>query len=408
MWVASQNIQIPVRTRNRTPHLRPPLTPECAQFTRRLRSLVPLIDCRGHLGAHTTLQRICCGPRRREMTIGIWKSGCAFLAPTRRGSSSSPSSSQIQDLKARIFLRVRSGGIGFFYPLFAIPSSLNMPAGAPASGGGNRFCSSVAVHAFSDAQEWTGLQAWRTGSLNEFRSWGPEGPMVDKCELAMQDSYCGGESDREHDRRLHCEEAINRVSSIPDALGQQSSIDGSILAFHRQKLSSLEMVRERNLDGKGASSLAEWGALVLGTPDPVDKAFLTHHAFRLWVDGSLPLGVSQAPDSPARPAKPELVSYRTILFMISHCNWTSEHACRSLTLILWNNLCQNWTWNYAPFENASIPCLNSKYFVWHWHAGTSQESATAKGHRPISKCSCSSQSGPYWAKCHWSCLGYSG
>jgi hypothetical protein len=254
------------------------------------------------------------------MTIGIWKSGCAFLAPTRRGSSSSPSSSQIQDLKARIFLRVRSGGIGFFYPLFAIPSSLNMPAGAPASGGGNRFCSSVAVHAFSDAQEWTGLQAWRTGSLNEFRSWGPEGPMVDKCELAMQDSYCGGESDREHDRRLHCEEAINRVSSIPDALGQQSSIDGSILAFHRQKLSSLEMVRERNLDGKGASSLAEWGALVLGTPDPVDKAFLTHHAFRLWVDGSLPLGVSQAPDSPARPAKPELVSYRTILFMISHCN----------------------------------------------------------------------------------------
>jgi hypothetical protein len=149
------------------------------------------------------------------MTIGIWKSGCAFLAPARRGSSSP--SSQIQDLKARIFLSVRSGGIGFFCPLFAIPSSLNMPAGAAASGGGNRFCSSVAVHAFSDAQEWTGLQAWRTGSLNEFRSWGPEGPMVDKCELAMQDSYCGGESDREHNRRLHCEEAINRVSSIPDA-----------------------------------------------------------------------------------------------------------------------------------------------------------------------------------------------
>ncbi|CAK9861841.1 unnamed protein product [Sphagnum jensenii] len=274
------------------------------------------------------------------MTIGIWKSGCAFLAPTRRGSSSS--SSQIQDLKARIFLSVRSGGIGFFYPLFAIPSSLNMPAGAAASGGGNRFCSSVAVHAFSDAQEWTGLQAWRTGSLNEFRSWGPEGPMVDKCELAMQDSYCGGESDREHNRRLHCEEAINRVSSIPDALGQQSTIDGSILAFHRQKLSSLEMVRERNLDGKGASSLAEWGALVLGTPNPVDKAFLTHHAFRLWVDGSLPLGVSQAPDSPARPAKPELVHPRKVPQPKGTSLSPSAHALHNLAHIELNAIDLAW------------------------------------------------------------------
>ncbi|CAM6037658.1 unnamed protein product [Sphagnum compactum] len=179
-----------------------------------------------------------------------------------------------------------------------------MPAGAAAaSGGGNRFCSSVAVHAFSDAQEWTGLQAWRTGSLNEFRSWGPEGPMVD----------------------------------------------------------NLEMVRERNLDGKGASSLAEWGALVLGTPNPVDKAFLTHHAFRLWVDGSLPLGVSQAPDSPARPAKPELVHPRKVPQPKGTSLSPSAHALHNLAHIELNAIDLAWD-TVVRFSTASRD-LDDQFFA---------------------------------------------
>ena len=55
-------------------------------------------------------------------------------------------------------------------------------------------------------------------------------------------------------------------------------------------------------------SLAEWGAVVLRTADPVEKAVLTHRAYRLWCGGEIALGVAEAPDSPARPAKPELVS----------------------------------------------------------------------------------------------------
>ena len=61
--------------------------------------------------------------------------------------------------------------------------------------------------------------------------------------------------------------------------------------------------------GLRGASLAEWGAVVLGTADLVEKAMFTHHAYRLWCNGELPLGVAQAPDLPARPEKPELVSF---------------------------------------------------------------------------------------------------
>jgi len=57
-------------------------------------------------------------------------------------------------------------------------------------------------------------------------------------------------------------------------------------------------------------TLAGCGRVVLNTADPGLKMALTHAAFTRWCQGTLPLGTAEAPASPARPAKPELVSMR--------------------------------------------------------------------------------------------------
>jgi len=96
---------------------------------------------------------------------------------------------------------------------------------------------------------WPGLHAWRRAPPNNLRSWGPNGPCA------------------------------------PDAAAPEAGA------------------------GSG-SSLAEMGALVLSTADPLAKTQLTHAAFTQWASGGLPVGLAQAPDHPARPDKPLVVNAR--------------------------------------------------------------------------------------------------
>lgn len=102
---------------------------------------------------------------------------------------------------------------------------------------------------------WSGLETWRKSPLNENRFWGPKGPQT-----------------------------------------QPSSADIPI------NLSS-------------ASSLAELGALVLSTSDPLAKCHLSHLAYSRWRQHNLPLGACEPPSSPARPLKPQLVSFSNIWFL---------------------------------------------------------------------------------------------
>ncbi|KAD7117295.1 hypothetical protein E3N88_04563 [Mikania micrantha] len=105
---------------------------------------------------------------------------------------------------------------------------------------------------------WSGLQSWRDSSLNHNRFWGPSGP---EPEPPM---------------------------SHPINLDERNSQVGSI------------------------NSLAEMGAMVLSTTDPLTKSRLTHLAYSRWRKEKLPVGVSEPPDRPARPPKPQLVSPKEI------------------------------------------------------------------------------------------------
>ncbi|XP_031381395.1 uncharacterized protein LOC116196028 [Punica granatum] len=104
---------------------------------------------------------------------------------------------------------------------------------------------------------WSGLESWRQSPLNENRSWGPNGP-----------------------------EPLQRPTP-PPVYPNRSAVGA-------------------------ASSLAEMGALVLSTGDPIAKAELSHLAFSRWRNEKLPMGVFPAPGRPARPPKPELVSPKEI------------------------------------------------------------------------------------------------
>ncbi|KAK6142639.1 hypothetical protein DH2020_022987 [Rehmannia glutinosa] len=54
------------------------------------------------------------------------------------------------------------------------------------------------------------------------------------------------------------------------------------------------------------------GGVVLSTADPLTKAMLSHLAYSKWRQEGLPVGVSDAPSTPARPVKPQLVSPKEI------------------------------------------------------------------------------------------------
>lgn len=134
----------------------------------------------------------------------------------------------------------------------------------------------IEARALSQAQEWVGLPAYRTSALNDLRVWGKRGP----------------------------QSARDEFEDIASAVAKKSNVAIDVFRLHWEKLLRLEARVEEELRG---ASLAEWGAIVLGTADPVEKAVLTHHAYSLWCNGELPLGVAEAPDAPARPEKPELV-----------------------------------------------------------------------------------------------------
>lgn len=97
----------------------------------------------------------------------------------------------------------------------------------------------------SKVTPWPGLRAWRDSPLNENRKWGPHGP---EPEPEFSDSPFGQ-----------------------------------------------------------ASSLAEFGSIVLSTSDPLAKSHLSHVAFSLWRRHNLPLGLSEPPSRPARPQNPQFV-----------------------------------------------------------------------------------------------------
>lgn len=68
----------------------------------------------------------------------------------------------------------------------------------------------------------------------------------------------------------------------------------------------------KDIEAMSFSSLAEYGQQVLHTSCPVTKACLSHKAWREFSESNFPIGKSQAPDIPSRPAKPELVPARRI------------------------------------------------------------------------------------------------
>ncbi|WRX11295.1 Protein of unknown function DUF455 - like 1 [Theobroma cacao] len=112
----------------------------------------------------------------------------------------------------------------------------------------------------SQFSQWSGLQSWRESPLNEDRFWGPNGP-----QPLLQSQYSSKDADT--------------PNSPLEATG---------------------------------SSLAELGALVLSTADPLTKCKLSHLAFSRWRNENLPIGVCQPPSRPARPPKPQLVSPKEI------------------------------------------------------------------------------------------------
>ncbi|KAL5989569.1 hypothetical protein ACLOJK_010462 [Asimina triloba] len=114
------------------------------------------------------------------------------------------------------------------------------------------FATSTAVQL-----QWPGLQSWRDSSLNQLRKWGSNGPQL------------------------------------------SSSLDSNIHGHPMPAPTS-------------PSSLAEWGALILSTTDPLAKSTLSHLAYSQYRLHNIPIDVSRPPDRPSRPLKPPLVSPKEI------------------------------------------------------------------------------------------------
>uniref|UniRef100_A0A1D1YBQ4 Uncharacterized protein HI_0077 n=1 Tax=Anthurium amnicola TaxID=1678845 RepID=A0A1D1YBQ4_9ARAE len=133
-----------------------------------------------------------------------------------------------------------------------LPFAARPPAGNRAHLSSSRFAGPAAP------RSWPGLQSWRESPLNENRTWGPDGSQQSP-PAPPTSGVCGDDPP---------------VDVVP--------------------------------------SLAEFGALVLSTPDPLAKARVSHLAFRRWLRRELPIGEFRPPDRPARPMKPVLVSMRDV------------------------------------------------------------------------------------------------
>ncbi|VAH74528.1 unnamed protein product [Triticum turgidum subsp. durum] len=124
---------------------------------------------------------------------------------------------------------------------------------------------------------WPGLHTWRRAPPSDLRSWGPNGPCVPNTDKAGAPEAGAGVGD--------------------------------------------------------GSSLAEMGALVLSTADPLAKAHLTHAAFSRWAAGGLPVGLARAPDHPARPEKPLAVNAPSTLLLSSSRHFIEQVGCVVLLLL---------------------------------------------------------------------------
>ncbi|KAI5076159.1 hypothetical protein GOP47_0008224 [Adiantum capillus-veneris] len=106
---------------------------------------------------------------------------------------------------------------------------------------------------------------------------------------------------------LKCSSTVQRVRHAGGRLClSTSAAAGEWEGLQAWRVSSVD---ERRIWGPKNT---KWGALVLNTPDPLLKASISHHAFRLWSNHQLPLGVANAPDRPARPDKPPLVPLKQV------------------------------------------------------------------------------------------------
>ncbi|XP_048233337.1 uncharacterized protein HI_0077 [Ricinus communis] len=122
----------------------------------------------------------------------------------------------------------------------------------------NSFSSSSSSSSSLEFSPWSGLKSWRDSPLNENRFWGPNGPQPPPPQSPLSDA------------------------------------------------------NQYEIELGSASSLAELGALVLSTSDPLKKSKLSHLAFAKWRNHKLPIGSFVPPSTPARPPKPELVSPKEI------------------------------------------------------------------------------------------------
>ena len=184
-------------------------------------------------------------------------------------------------VKPQSFFSEQSQPLGFLHSQFcSIPSRYAHAFRTPPSSRNLHSRPCVEARVLSPAQEWVGLPAWRTNPVNELRVWGKRGPTS----------------------------ATDKWEYPASVAAKKSEATGEFFQLHLKKLQRIEARVEELSFGSRGASLAEWGAIVLGTADPIEKAVVTHHAYRLWCNGDLPLGVAEAPESPARPEKPELVS----------------------------------------------------------------------------------------------------
>ncbi|ESQ36295.1 hypothetical protein EUTSA_v10007851mg [Eutrema salsugineum] len=170
---------------------------------------------------------------------------------------------------------------------------------------------------------WSGLDDWRKSPVNDHRLWGPTGPLLS-------------------------------TSSTSDSLS--SGAHGLVSA---------------------ASSLADLGALVLSTSDPLSKSHISHLAFSRWRRENLPVGsVSHLPSSPARPPKPLLVPTNEVpnpkdskLPLNAHMLHNLAHVELNAIDLAWDTVAR-----FSPFSDllghnffddfAHVADDESRHFLW--------------------------------------------
>ncbi len=164
-------------------------------------------------------------------------------------------------------------------------------------GGGGERGTERAAHALAMSRTWDGFCGWRTNPIREDVFWGEKQPTTSTTSTTNTN---GGKSSRGGDRGIG---ALNADADTHDA-SEDVVVASSLL--------------------DECTSLAECGKKVLETADPLQKALLTHEAYKRFGGGGAArrkeeeeeeeeglllkqLGSAVAPLEPARPKKPELV-----------------------------------------------------------------------------------------------------